>query len=88
MAHTVLVRDIGPMSFALTRSKSRVNVRRVQTKIVLCTSKRLGAPLVAGRIGKRVRLPRGRATVMRIVNASGNARFSKPGDLPTRFAAF
>ena len=42
---------------------------------------RLGVPRRAGRIGKRVRLPRGRATVKIVAN---KATMQKPGDLPER----
>ncbi len=42
---------------------------------------RLGVPRRAGRIGKRVRFPRGRATV-KIVAAE--VTMQKPGDLPGR----
>jgi len=48
-------------------------------------------PRWSGRIGKRVRIPRGRATVMRrLVTAlwrTVTKRSSKPGDLPSGFAA-
>src|SRR6266849_6350472 len=46
---------------------------------------RLGVPLGAGRIGKRVRIPRGRATV-KIV--AFEATMQKPGDLPGRSCSF
>src|SRR6266436_8647725 len=42
---------------------------------------RLGVPLRAGRIGKRVRIPRGRATVKIVAS---EAPMQKPGDLPGR----
>ena len=46
---------------------------------------RLGVPRRAGRIGKRVRIPRGRATV-KIV--AFEATMQKPGDLPGRSCSF
>ena len=42
---------------------------------------RLGVPRRAGRIGKRVRIPRGRATVKIVAS---KATMQKPGDLPGR----
>jgi len=42
---------------------------------------RLGVPRRAGRIGKRVKIPRGRATVKIVAS---EAAMQKPGDLPER----
>jgi len=39
---------------------------------------RLGVPLGAGRIGKRVRIPRGRATVKIVASEAGDAKARRP----------
>src|SRR5882672_10667424 len=47
---------------------------------------RLGVPRRAGRIGKRVRIPRGRATVKIVASESDDAKARRPAR--TSFAAF
>ncbi len=63
----------------LTSAGTRGNVR-FQSKDS-SFQMRLGVPHRAGIIGKRVRIPRGRATVKVV---AGKATMQKPGDLPGR----
>src|SRR5467141_1520789 len=74
-----------PTTF-LTSAVAHVNLRRVkQERTLQFFQMRLGVPRRAGRIGKRVRIPRGRATV-KIV--AFEATMQKPGDLPGRSCSF